>query len=73
MKKAVLTLIVIFNFSFCRNQDGNMLVSKIEDHCDQNFPCQFYMEELINVQWDKVYIFKEEASLEFINEKMGFA
>ena len=50
-----------------------MLVSKIEDHCDQNFPCQFYMEEFINVQWDKVYIFKEEASLEYINEKMGFA
>ncbi len=73
MNKITLVFVILNVFSFCKIQDNNTLVSRIEKHCNQNYPCQFDMAELINIEWDRVYLFKEEASLEFINGKIGFS
>jgi len=48
---------------------SDQIINKCQSEKDE---CIISMEEITNFEWDKMYVFKEEATLEEIEEALGF-
>ena len=74
MKRSIITiLLTAFLFSCSQMETSNSIIAKkIEKECNGKDTCKINMQATVNEQWDKMYVFKESASLERINQVIGF-
>lgn len=73
MKKIFYFFIFIFLFS-CQQENKGKLEKKISDYIEKNCytdTCYIDMNDIINFEWKKLYVFKENASLETIENIIG--
>lgn len=59
-------------YSCVRNASQEDIIFKVEKSCAGKDTCKVDMHNLVKPDWDKMFIFKPNASLEFINSKIGF-
>ena len=58
----------------CREQSAdNRLVEGIGRECKNQFPCVIDFTRIVSEDWDYMYIFKENASLEEVNTELGIS
>ncbi len=74
MKRSIITILLIaLLFSCSQIETSNSTIAKkIEKECNGKKPCKINIQAIVNEQWDKMYVFKESASLERINQVIGF-
>ncbi len=77
MKKIYFSITVAFVtliFSSCSNKRSNIeakIADKIKNGCNENSECTINVKELTDFNWDKMYVFKYNASLEDVNKAVG--
>jgi hypothetical protein len=49
------------------------IVKRIRKVCNENDTCKIDMSHIVDVEWEKMYVFKTSAGLELINNKLGFS
>jgi hypothetical protein len=72
--RALYSLIIMIVISGCRNNVQKKLISNIKDQCgDQVKPgCQITLNDAINFKWDKMYLFENKTTADFIAVTLGF-
>lgn len=53
-------------------KSDSIIGKKIGEYCKEDYPCVVEMEKIISGQWDTMFVFKEQVSLEEINKTIGF-
>jgi len=64
-----LTIVLIYG---CQNSIQKKIVNKINQQCKTADNCVIRMSEVTDFEWEKMYIFNENSSLEEINKALGF-
>jgi hypothetical protein len=74
MRKIISISFLIFLVIGCSENinSDSVIAKKIEKVCNNKMSCRIDMKNLVNVEWDKMYFFKEGMSLEQINQILGF-
>lgn len=66
-------LILIIAFLSCNESNiQSPLGIKVQSTCHGKTTCVVEFSSILDESWDKFYIFKESASLEYINNTLGF-
>lgn len=74
MKRFLEILFLLYFVTSCNENinSDSMIAKKIEKKCNEKQSCKVNIKDLVNVAWDKMYVFKEGVSLEQINHVIGF-
>ena len=74
MKKFIGILFLLYLVTSCKENINSysMIAKKIEKECNETQSCKINIKDLVNIAWDKMYVFKEGVSLEQINQVIGF-
>jgi hypothetical protein len=72
MRKALYCFILLqcFFVVSCRNKKS--IAERLYEKCEDKQPCRFPLKEVTDFKWEKVYVFPIGASLEEINQRLGF-
>ena len=66
-------LSVILAMASCNQEASPSKISQlIREHCTSKRECVIDMGNIVKTPWEKMYVFKESASLEQINQILGF-
>jgi hypothetical protein len=71
----ILTLVLLYGCGekgIDPNSIEGKIVSKVNSTCRVLGSCTIRLKDLTSFEWDKVYVFKYNASLEDINKALGF-
>lgn len=74
MKRRIIAIFLISLLFSCSQMDtsNSIIGKKIEKECNGKGTCNINMQTIVNEQWERMYVFKESASLERINQVIGF-
>lgn len=66
-------LLILILLQSCENNVSKSLISKrIKNKCKNRFPCSIKLNELIDENWDTMFIFNINSDLAKINKILGF-
>ena len=63
-------LILLFSIAGCRNSDS--IAERLYSKCGDKQPCRLPLKDVTDFEWEKVYVFPVGASLEEIDQTLGF-